>query len=43
MWDRAIAAGRLYGQRLDGDWLEVNTPEAIVEVEAFLTREGLKI
>ena len=32
VWDRAIAAGRLYGQRLDGDWLEINTPEA---VEAF--------
>ncbi len=43
VWDRAIAEGRLYGQRLDGDWLEVNTPEAIVEVEAFLTHEGLTI
>lgn len=41
VWDRAIAAGRLYGQRLDGDWLEINTPEAIDEAEAWLANEGL--
>lgn len=41
MWDRAIAAGRLYGQRLDGDWLEINTPGAVDEAEAWLAREGL--
>ena len=29
------------GQRLDGDWLEVNTPDQIVEAEAFLRDEGL--
>ena len=41
VWDRAIAAGRLYGQRLDGDWLEINTPEAIDDSERFLREEGL--
>lgn len=41
VWDRAIEAGRLFGQRLEGDWLEVNTPEQIAEAEAFLRDEGL--
>ncbi len=41
VWDRAIAAERLYGQRLDGDWLEINTPEAVEEAEAWLSGEGL--
>lgn len=29
VFDRAIAAGRLYGLRLDGLWLHVGTPEAV--------------
>lgn len=33
VFDRAIAAGRLYGQRLDGLWLHVGTPRAIGEAE----------
>lgn len=41
LWDRAIEAGRLYGQRLDGDWLEINTPAGRDEAEAFLRNEGL--
>lgn len=41
VWDRAISAGRLFGQRLDGDWLEINTPEAIEEAEAWLAEQGL--
>lgn len=41
MWDRAIKAKRLYGQRLDGDWLEINTPAQIAEAESFLREEGL--
>lgn len=41
VWDRAIAKGRLFGQRLDGDWLEINTPEAIDEAETWLRLEGL--
>ena len=29
LWDRALAAGRLYGIRHDGVWLHVGTPDAI--------------
>ena len=32
-WDRAIAAGRLYGVVLDGLWMHVGTPEAVTEAE----------
>ncbi len=34
LFDRAIAAGRLFGHRLDGRWLHVGTPEAIPLAEA---------
>ena len=34
LFDRAIAAGRLYGLRLDGLWMHVGTPDAIAEAEA---------
>jgi MurNAc alpha-1-phosphate uridylyltransferase len=34
LFDRAIAADRLHGLRLDGQWLHVGTPEAIVAAEA---------
>ncbi len=43
VWDRAIAAGRLFGQRLDGDWLEINTPDAVDEAETWLSDEGLYV
>jgi MurNAc alpha-1-phosphate uridylyltransferase len=33
LFDRAIAAGRLYGMRMDGQWLHVGTPEAIHDAE----------
>ena len=36
MWDIAIAKGRLFGMRLDGVWIHVGTPEAVVEADAFL-------
>jgi tRNA threonylcarbamoyl adenosine modification protein YjeE len=36
LFDRAIAAGRLYGARLDGEWLHVGTPEAIAPAEERL-------
>ena len=29
LFDRAIRSGRLFGMRLDGQWLHVGTPEAI--------------
>ena len=36
LFDRAIAAGRLYGVVLDGEWLHVGTPEAIGQAEERL-------
>lgn len=36
LFDRAIAAGRLHGLVLDGEWLHVGTPEAIPAAEARL-------
>ncbi|MBA2125554.1 mannose-1-phosphate guanylyltransferase [Hyphomicrobium methylovorum] len=33
VWDRARAAGRLFGLRLDGLWMHVGTPEAVIEAE----------
>ena len=36
LWDRAIAAGRLFGLVHRGRWLHVGTPEAIQQAEAAL-------
>ena len=36
LFDRAIAAGRLHGLPLDGQWLHVGTPEAIAAAEERL-------
>jgi len=36
LFDRAIAAGRLHGLVLEGQWLHVGTPEAIAPAEAAL-------
>ena len=36
LWDRAIAAGRLFGLVHEGRWLHVGTPEAIGLAEAAL-------
>ena len=36
LFDRAIAAGRLFGMPLDGEWLHVGTPEAIPAAEERL-------
>jgi len=36
MWDRAVAAERLFGTVLDGTWIHVGTPEARDEAEAAL-------
>ncbi|MGB3844701.1 nucleotidyltransferase family protein [Sphingopyxis sp. YF1] len=37
LWDRAIAAGRLYGLSHMGQWFEVGTPTAIAPTETALT------
>jgi N-acetyl-alpha-D-muramate 1-phosphate uridylyltransferase len=36
LFDRAIAAGRLYGLRLEGIWMHVGTPEAVKAAETAL-------
>jgi MurNAc alpha-1-phosphate uridylyltransferase len=38
LFDRAAAAGRLHGLRLDGLWMHVGTPEAIAEAEAAIRK-----
>jgi len=35
-FDRAIEAGRLFGLRLEGVWMHVGTPEAVVAAEAAI-------
>jgi MurNAc alpha-1-phosphate uridylyltransferase len=36
LFDRAAAAGRLYGLRLEGVWMHIGTPEAIAQAEAAI-------
>ncbi|NBE07291.1 nucleotidyltransferase family protein [Paragemmobacter ruber] len=36
LWDRMIAAGRLFGVIHDGGWCDVGRPEGIAEAEAML-------
>lgn len=38
LWDRAIAAGRLFGLVHQGLWFDVGTPPAIAETEALLAQ-----
>ncbi len=40
LFDRAAAAGRLAGLRLEGLWMHVGTPEAIAEAEAAIIRNA---
>lgn len=37
-WDRAIAAGRLFGLPLQGHWMHVGTPEALRDAERIVSR-----
>ncbi|WAT18546.1 nucleotidyltransferase family protein [Aurantiacibacter sp. MUD11] len=37
LWDKAIAAGRLYGVPFTGQWFEVGTPQSIAPTEAALS------
>jgi N-acetyl-alpha-D-muramate 1-phosphate uridylyltransferase len=39
LWDKAIAAQRLFGLEHKGHWLHVGTPESIIEAEQFLKLE----
>ncbi|MDE2495391.1 MAG: nucleotidyltransferase family protein [Alphaproteobacteria bacterium] len=36
LWDHAIEKERLFGVRLDGVWVHVGTPQAVVEADTFL-------
>jgi len=40
VWDRAIAARRLFGLPLDGIWMHVGTPDAIAPAEVILARHS---
>lgn len=40
LFDRAIAAGRLFGLRLDGQWLHVGTPEAVAEADSRIAQSA---
>jgi MurNAc alpha-1-phosphate uridylyltransferase len=37
-FDKALAAGRLFGLPLDGDWITVGTPDAIAPAETAVAR-----
>lgn len=39
VWDAAIIAGRLYGVPLEGTWMHVGTPEAVIEAERRMELE----
>lgn len=39
-FDRAIAAGRLYGQAMQGHWITVGTPDAIAAAENAVARQS---
>jgi MurNAc alpha-1-phosphate uridylyltransferase len=41
LFDRAQAAGRLHGLRLEGLWMHVGTPEAVGEAEAAIRKSAL--
>lgn len=42
LWDRASAAGRLFGLRLDGEWMHVGTPDSLAAAERRLAgRDGV--
>lgn len=41
-FDRAIAAGRLFGMVMHGHWITVGTPDAIAPAEAAVAREAAR-
>jgi MurNAc alpha-1-phosphate uridylyltransferase len=38
VWDRAMAAGRAFGLRMEGTWMHVGTPDALAQAEQRLVR-----
>lgn len=41
LWDEAIEKGRLFGVRLEGLWMHVGTPEALMEAERWIESEDV--
>jgi len=41
LWDRAIAAGRLHGLCLDGQWMHVGSPASLAAAERLLARDNV--
>jgi MurNAc alpha-1-phosphate uridylyltransferase len=41
VWDRAIAAGRAFGLRMEGIWMHVGSSEALAQAEQQLTRAAV--
>jgi MurNAc alpha-1-phosphate uridylyltransferase len=41
VWNRAIAAGRAWGMRMEGTWMHVGSPDALALAEQQLVREIL--
>ena len=39
VWDGALARGRLWGMALEGTWMHVGTPEAVIEAERLLVAD----
>jgi MurNAc alpha-1-phosphate uridylyltransferase len=38
VWDKAIAAGRAFGLRMEGTWMHVGTPDALARAERLLAQ-----
>jgi MurNAc alpha-1-phosphate uridylyltransferase len=36
LWNKAIEKGRLFGQRLDGVWMHIDRPDAVIASEEYL-------
>ena len=41
VWDKAIAAGRAFGMRMEGTWMHVGSADALAQAEQRLAREIL--
>ena len=41
VWDRAIAAGRAFGLRMEGTWMHVGSADALVQAEQRLARAAV--
>ncbi|MGE0629877.1 MAG: nucleotidyltransferase family protein [Hyphomicrobiaceae bacterium] len=42
VWNHALAAGRLFGLPLDGEWMHIGTPQALDDAEKHLLTAGLR-